>query len=128
MASNDVIQNRIEFELLKCPSGFSQTALRILVKKIKAVCLLKNITHFDGASVEEFDQIVQSRLDSGSEPILKLLFRCIFGLINADIQLFEVFNEDPVLFAEAIQQQDLSIFYNVYPNNTVTQTVANPVS
>jgi hypothetical protein len=22
----------------------------------------------------------------------------------------------------------LSIFYNVYPNNTVTQTVANPVS
>lgn len=123
MAENQVIQNRLEFELLKCPSNFSQSALRIMLKKIKTVCIIKGIQHFDGASIDEFEQIVISRLESGTEPLFKLVFRCIFGLLNANIQLCEVFNEDPELFSQAIAQSDIGIFYAVYPNNTVTQTI-----
>jgi hypothetical protein len=122
MASNDVIQNRIEFDVLKSPNNFSQSALRLLVKKIKTACISKGILYFDGAAIDEFEQIILSRLDSGTEPLLKLLFRCIFGIINADIQFCEIFNEDPALFLEAVQQNDMAIYFDSYPSNTVTQT------
>jgi hypothetical protein len=119
--ANRIIQNRLEFPIMTSPNHFSQSAFRLLLKKIREACRAKGVDNLDGVSPDEFVQIMETRL-SQNEPLIRLIFRCMFAIINANIFFAEVCNEDPALLISAFQQGDLGIFYSVYPNNTITQT------
>jgi hypothetical protein len=93
-------------------NNFNSQSFVYLINNIRIVCEAKHREEFDGLPIDEWYEIMYNRI--GSEPLIRLIWRCVYAMINEDIRLDEVLAVDPRLWVSCIQNNNLEPYYNLY--------------
>lgn len=104
-----------EWRVLNNVNNFTTQSYIFFINNLRKVLMTKGRLEFDGLPIENWYMLMYQRM--GNEPIVRLLWRCMFAMMQENIRIDEVLAIDPILYIECMEQGSMVPYYQIYPQN-----------
>jgi hypothetical protein len=96
-------------------SAFDFNALQTLIANVRDACIEKKVKKIGGLEPNDWSSAMRAR--AGNEPVIRLVYVIFRDMTAAKVQLVEALAIDPALMVNALQDENINIYYAVYPPN-----------